>query len=75
MSKGTRTDKSISRMGNRESFTDPEINPTHWVNKWERGEVASDEDKVTAARAIKRSGAHIANNRYQSFVNEHLGGI
>lgn len=74
MANGIRTDGSPNRKVGRDTFTDPSINPTHWVNKWERGEVSSDEDKFHAAKAIKRSGAHIANTRYKQFVDEHLGG-
>lgn len=66
--------KSISQRVDRGSFVDPSINPEHWVGKWERGEISSDEDAVSAAKAIRRSGFHTANNRYANFVNEHLGG-
>jgi hypothetical protein len=64
----------IANRVNRESFVDPNINPEHWVGKWERGEISSDEDARSAATAIKRSGFHTANKRYSSFVTEHLGG-
>lgn len=66
--------KAISQRVNRESFVDPQINPEHWVGKWERGEISSDEDAISAAHAIKRSGFHQANKRYSNFVTEHLGG-
>lgn len=66
--------KAISQRVNRESFVDPSINPEHWVGKWERGEITSPEDSISAATAIKRSGFHTANKRYSNFVNEHLGG-
>lgn len=58
----------------RDSFVDPNINPEHWVSKWERGEISSDEEARSAATAIKRSGFHGANSRYSKFVNEQLGG-
>lgn len=58
---------------NRGSFVDPHVNPEHWVSKWERGEITSEEDSRIAAQAIKRSGFHTANKRYSDFVSQHLG--
>jgi hypothetical protein len=65
--------KSISQRVSRDSFVDPHINPEHWIGKWERGEVTSTEDSISAARAIKRSGFHQANKRYSDYVSKHLG--
>jgi len=70
--RGNRTPKGAGRV-DRSSFSDPNVNPEHWVGRWERGEVSSDEERRTAAQAIKRSGFHMANKRYSDYVNEHLG--
>lgn len=70
--RGRLTPEGSARVS-RERFASPHVNPEHWVGRWERGEVSSDEERRTAAEAIKRSGFHIANKRYSDFVNEHLG--
>jgi hypothetical protein len=70
--RGRLTPNGANRV-NRDSFNDPNVNPEQWVGRWERGEISSDEERRSAATAIKRTGFHMANKRYSDFVKEHLG--